>query len=554
MKYRISKKATIIIFSVASLPILLYLLLLQFIAIDNPNYHVESYKKWKLEPKRKDTYVLGKNWLTKAPSGLWEMYLEGNPLERGIVNGKLSKELVYRQESYFSQQLMEMVPNSLYREVLKLGIGWFTRDIDEYISGELKQEIYGISLSASKDFNHIANPYQRLLTYHAAHDIGHAVQNMALVGCSSLATWGSKSSDGHLIVGRNFDFYVNDNFAKEKIILFQRPDKGIPFACVTWGGMVGVVSGLNISGLSVTLNAAPSEIPSQCATPVSLIAREILQYSNNIKEAVQVASRYKVFVSELIMVGSRLDNKAVVFEITPDTLIVHEPVGENLICTNHFSTSVLSDKEINRKQIHESSTGYRYSTLKSIVDTLQMNTPLKTSDILRRRKGINNEDLGNGNELSLNQLIAHHSVVFNLTENIMWVSEGPWQLGPFSAYDLDEIFKNSSINERPSLSNSGLRINRDSFMDTQEYHDFVEFKGFMNSTLKGVKINPDSIIKKNPMFYKSYVLAADQYFSNNQFAKASELYHTSLNFAIPTLKEKNYILDKLGKCDVHVGK
>src|SRR6478736_2924283 len=159
-------------------------------------------------------YTLKNNWLRKSNSGLYEMYIEGNPFERGVINGKLSKELVVSQEDYFAEQLNKIVPSSFYQHFLKYLIGWFNRNLPDNIKEEYKQEIYGISQSASDKYDFIGTNYQRLLNYHAAHDIGHALQNMALVGCTSFGTWGGMSEDSTMIIGRNFDFYVNDDFAK----------------------------------------------------------------------------------------------------------------------------------------------------------------------------------------------------------------------------------------------------------------------------------------------------------------------------------------------------
>src|SRR5688500_5105482 len=114
---------------------------------------------------------------------------------------------------------------------------------------------------------------------------------MSLVGCTAFATWGSHSEDGTLLIGRNFDFYVGDEFDRNNIVAFYSPEQGHRFMMITFGGMTGVLSGMNDQGLTVTLNAAKSEIPSASATPVSLVAREILQYASTIEEAFEIAKR-----------------------------------------------------------------------------------------------------------------------------------------------------------------------------------------------------------------------------------------------------------------------
>jgi len=235
------------------------------------------------------------------------MYVEGKPFERGVINGKLSKELVVAQEDFFNEQICKLVPSQSYRNFLKYFIAWFNRNLEKNISQEYKEEIYGVSESASDKYQYIGSNYQRILNYHSAHDIGHALQNMALVGCTSFGTWNSKSKDSNMIIGRNFDFYVSDKFARDKIVAFFAPSEGYKFMSVTWGGFIGVVSGMNEKGLTVTINAAKSDVPSGSATPVSLVAREVLQYAGNIKEAIAIARSRKMFVSESFLVASAAD-------------------------------------------------------------------------------------------------------------------------------------------------------------------------------------------------------------------------------------------------------
>ncbi len=59
---------------------------------------------------------------------------------------------------------------------------------------------------------------------------------------ASFGTWNDRSKDSSLIIGRNFDFYVGDKFAEDKIVAFYKPDKGYRFMFITWAGFTGVVS------------------------------------------------------------------------------------------------------------------------------------------------------------------------------------------------------------------------------------------------------------------------------------------------------------------------
>ena len=301
----------------------------------------------------------------------------GEPFDRGVINGKLSKELIQLQEDYFNDQINKMVPSRFYRHFLKYVVGWFNRDLDKHVTNEDKEEIYGISLSASDKYDYIGNNYQRMLNYHAAHDIGHALQNLALVGCTSFGTWGSRSADGNLIIGRNFDFYVGDRFSENKIVSFENPNDGYKFMYVTWGGFIGVVSGMNEKGLTVTINAAKSDIPSGSATPVSLVAREILQYAQNISGAMIIAKKRKMFVSESFLIGSAEDNKAVIIEKTPDSIGLYDPGKEQIICANHFQSPQLSALHSNKIQISQSASDYRYRRVQELLATLGPNTVQK---------------------------------------------------------------------------------------------------------------------------------------------------------------------------------
>jgi len=510
----------------------------------------ENTSSLKLQRAQLDSncFVIGNNWIRKSNSGLWEMYVEGEPFERGVINGLLATELIHEQEQAFSDQINKLVPSSFYRNFLKYFIGWFNRDLEDHVSEESKLEILGVSKSASHEFDYIGTPYQRMLNYHAAHDIGHALQSLALVGCSSFATWDNKSAGNQLLIGRNFDFYAGDRFAENKIVQFINPAKGYKFMMVTWGGMTGVVSGMNMQGLTITLNAAKSETPSGSATPISLLAREILQYAKNIEEAVAISRTRKTFVSESFLVGSANDKKAVTIEITPDTMAVYDPNSDHIICTNHYKSNYLGASESNRAQIKESASDYRNKRLHQFLDTLEANTPEITAAILRDKAGLNNKFIGYGNEKSINQLITHHSIIFDPGLRSVWISTQPWQLGKYICYDLNKIFSMKGISDNKELNDSARTIAADTFLLTKDYADFVAFRKLKIRAQNREDINTEALIDLNPEYYHAYVIAGDYSYNKKEFLKAEKYYRQALTKEIATWSEEQHILSQIKKC------
>ncbi len=168
-------------------------------------------------------------------------------LERGLVNGSLTKELMAKQETAIMDKIESLVPSGSYQNFLSKMVKFFNRKMYKYVPEEYKKEIYGISRFSLRKYDSFAPPYVRALYLHGAHDIGHALQDLMLVGCTSFAAWDDKTSDGELLLGRNFDFYAGDDFAEEKIVAFINPDKGHKFMMYTWGGFIGVVSGMNVT-------------------------------------------------------------------------------------------------------------------------------------------------------------------------------------------------------------------------------------------------------------------------------------------------------------------
>lgn len=494
------------------------------------------------------------NFLRHSESGLWELFVKGDAFQRGEAIGKLSSDLLHYQEKVFVDQIREIVPSDSYLKFLRFFIVLFNRHLGENVLEEYRDEIYGISLSCTHEYDFIGTPYERQLNYHSAHDLGHAMQDYMLVGCSSFATWGTQSADSSLLIGRNFDFYVGDAFAENKQVAFYTPDQGYKFASVGWPGMIGVLSGMNETGLTVTINAAKSAVPTGSATPISILTREILQYASTIDEAFAIAKKRKTFVSESILIGSSKDGKAAIIEKSPEqTVLFKGKEADRLICTNHYQSEEFSKDERNMENIRTSDSPYRFARLEELINENMPIDASKAASILRNHKGLQDADLGLANEMAINQFIAHHSVIFQPEKRLMWVSTSPWQCGKYVAYDLNKIF-NDTINLQHEIYSSNLTIPADEFAETPEFQHLLTYKKLTPLLLKKIRKKEkieEHVLKtyeaSNPSLYYVYEVMGDYYEAMQQPQQAIAYWQKALKKPIPKLQEKERIQQKIQK-------
>jgi len=494
-----------------------------FTQISKPSVEVSSIENMDRTKISNNNFKLANNYLQKNKFGLWELYLEGSPYEIGVAGGKLTKELIEIQEEAFVEQINNLIPSPSYLKFLKHSIAWFNRDLDENIPLEYQQEIYGISKSVSNDYNFIALPYERMLNYHAAHDIGHALQSLMLVGCTSFGL-NLNQTDSNLIIGRNFDFYINEKFAENKVVVFVKPESGYNFMSISWASMIGVVSGMNDQGLTVTLNAAKSDIPFKSATPISILAREILQYASNIEEAIAIAEKRNIFVSEQILIGSAKDNTAIVIEKSPTKMGIYKTTDNYIVSSNHFQSSAFANEENNLEYMAQSASVYREKRCVQLIENADSLNTKTAIEILRNKQGLNGKDIGIGNEKAMCQMISHHAVVFMPEQLKVWVSTPPYQLGDFVCYDLNDVFElevikndtNSVIPADPFLTDSRWEIYR----KYKELFKLIEISLDQDGDIINLEKSIKEMISLNPNYYRSYLLAADYFISTNEKEKA----------------------------------
>ena len=470
------------------------------------------------------------------------IYIKGSPFELGYAQGVLLQQQMHTLENEFIDMIHGYVPQEWKVQLLKDYIIYRNRHLSDFVPLDYRMQIFGTTLG-SPDIHPEQGPYyNRLLNYHAAHDVSYMLIDNPIIshaGCTSFGAWGDATTGGHLITARNFDWEAADVFSRDRVVIMCEPDNGIPFISLAWAGMAGVVSGMNRAGVSVTINGAPSHLPGKTATPVAIIAREVLQEAHNLDEALAIIRRADVFVSTLWLVGSRADGKCVVVEKTPAATQVREPENNVIVCANHFQTEGLRDDPHNLSYIEEGTSVSRYGRLAELLQHARGSIdPARAAEVLRDRDLPGGEFPGNGHRSTLNALIATHATVMDLTDGIFWAASPPNQLGKFVAFDVKNFNHELPDRELPA----------DALLASGEFDRAREARQCLNDAKKALKsgdaqaalTQTEKAEKLNPGFYQNAELRGRALLALGRNAEAAKAFESALGEHPAFVSEKRH--------------
>ena len=146
----------------------------------------------------------------------------------------------------------------------------------------------------------------------------------------------------------------------------------------------------------------------------------------------------------------------------------------------------------------------------------------------------------------MNQLLAHHGIVFKPKELLVWVSANPYQLGEFVCYDLNQIFMQQKNFERvESFERVDLSIAKDPFLNSDDYQKYEQFRiadAKIDLDLKQKKILDFNQITNyqslNPNFWLVYYKVGLYFYNIKDFTQAKVQFEKALLFEITTRTSK----------------
>jgi isopenicillin-N N-acyltransferase-like protein len=119
----------------------------------------------------------------------------------------------------------------------------------------------------------------------------HAVPLLMPYSCSSIAAWGSATTDGHLYQTRNLDWSLEVGAHEYPVIVVYVPTHGIPHVLPTFAGVIGAHTGMNARGIVLAeMGDSPaSEMPYQVHAPhFTIFFRTLLYDADSLTRAIDI--------------------------------------------------------------------------------------------------------------------------------------------------------------------------------------------------------------------------------------------------------------------------
>ncbi len=389
-------------------------------------------------PADPDLRVLGSGY-ARHRGKILEVRLVGTPEEIGHQHGRLLYPEMAANEGTLYAQLEHYVPFPPARWLISDISRLQFRRVDQGMPDERRREIAAQAAAFAPDpYAGFLPTYHRFVFLQSLYDIALSFEHSPLLGCTSFALTDGAAAGGHVVLARNFDFEAGPVFDGGKAVFLMREEGRIPYASVSWPGLVGAVTAMNAEGLALVVHGGRAREPRSVGEPIMHTMREVLGRAHDTREALALLAGKAPMVSHMVMLADPSGDVAIAERAPGEPLFVRRGRGK-VPLTNHFE-GPLADDPANRRVEAVTSTLARRARLDELLAALPPAAGVEAIvGVLRDHKGVGGVDLPLGNRRSIDALIATHSVVMDVTARVMWVSEGPHLTGRYLAFDVGKL-------------------------------------------------------------------------------------------------------------------
>jgi predicted choloylglycine hydrolase len=354
-------------------------------------------------------------------NGVRVLTLSGNAQKRGMTHGKLL-------EKEIQKIVKEYVKGFLFKYMGGRSIVLAVAESAEAeMSKETKTELKALAKGAGVSYESIL-----ILNAH--------VDSMALA-CSTIAVSAKAVADKKPLLARNLDWPAPAGLNDMAVLTIVRPAEGNAYANFTFPGFIGILTGLNSTGLSVSMNVSSTKDGSRLCLPTPLLLRQALHQSSTVDTFVSHLKKAKRCSGFIITALDKQGNGRAI-EFTAGQAALRKPDHEVLLSTNHFRLKTM-------QKLQSGSTKNSKNRLEALTNscTYMEGTPLTASDL---KTALHTEPVLNKKTL-MSVLVSPVDAVFQV-----WQRGAP--KGQFATVDIGKILSGATpISEHTPLNPTQLR-------------------------------------------------------------------------------------------------
>ena len=278
--------------------------------------------------------------------------LEGSPTQIGAAHGRMLAPEIRLLARYLDRYIFRRVEPAL-RPGLRVAARTLASILGRHTPALIRDEIREISKASGV-------PYTDLLLMNTLDDVLNILRRLApttpSMACSSFVVFGDRTRNGELLHGRNLDYHftgtpLEDNCAISRLLIRHarlfayHPDGGAPFISIAWPGVVGVTTAMNQAGLSLGNLTSYLHGTTPFGVPTAILYRGIAEQCTSLRDVGELLRAARRTIGNNFLVSSGPENRAVLFEITADSVVEVTPKGEALIAANHFVSQDLARRQ-----------------------------------------------------------------------------------------------------------------------------------------------------------------------------------------------------------------
>ncbi|MBI4404741.1 MAG: hypothetical protein HY537_11295 [Deltaproteobacteria bacterium] len=180
--------------------------------------------------------------------------------------------------------------------------------------------------------------------------------------CSSFVTWGNRTRNGEMLIGRNTDYPLNSRFDKYPTVIYYDPTDAQKYVSISSAGIHNAgVLGMNESGIYIDSHVIPTEDVSAEAYPIFMVSQQVLRTARTLDEAIGGFLPYRPAGGWTYVIVSMREKKAATVELSHSHAEVRTVQGDELIQTNHYLTPKMIPvfSELNRATAQDTYLRYR---------------------------------------------------------------------------------------------------------------------------------------------------------------------------------------------------